>query len=273
MTVAEVFAKCREERRAALIPYLMGGDPSLEAMPSLLAAAVEGGADIIELGIPYSDPLADGPTIQAAAQRALHAGAGLDAVVALVASLDRTIVSVPILAFTYYNPVYVRGIERTAKDLAQAGFAGAIIPDLPPEESEAARAAFDGQSIGLTFLVTPTTPLDRVRSIAVRSSDFVYVVSRMGVTGARKALGENVKELVEVLRSVVHKPLAVGFGVSTPDHARAIAEYADAVIVGSALIDRIAASRGSERAAVRDFCATFSAALRSRPRSSGWAQL
>jgi tryptophan synthase alpha chain len=264
VTVADVFARCASEKRAALIPYLMAGDPSLEMTKALLYAASDGGADIIELGIPYSDPLADGPTIQAAAQRALHAATTFDNVLEMVANLDRARAACPILAFTYYNPLFVRGIERTAVCLAKAGFAGAIVPDLPPEESQDARAAFDRHGIGLTFLVAPTTPLDRVRSIAAQSSDFVYVVSRMGVTGARRKLGENVKKVVEVFRSVVDKPLAVGFGVSTPDHALAIAEYADGVIVGSALIDRVAASPGAESIAVRDYCASLAAAVRRR---------
>jgi tryptophan synthase alpha chain len=242
----------------------MAGDPSLEKTSLLLEAAVKGGADIIELGIPYSDPLADGPTIQAAAQRALLGGATFDAVLAMVASLDRAVVHVPLLAFTYYNPVYVRGLDRTARDFARAGFSGAIIPDLPPEESEPASRAFSQEGIGLTFLVAPTTPLERVRSIGERSSDFVYVVSRMGVTGAGRTLGENVKELVERLRPVVNKPLAVGFGVSTRDHAQAIAQYADGVIVGSALIDRIASAPGNESVAVHDYCALLAAAVRDR---------
>ena len=262
MTVAEVFARCRDERRAALIPYLMAGDPSLEVTPALLAAAVAGGADIIEVGIPYSDPLADGPTIQAAAQRSLAGGTTFDAVLAMAAALDRSLVPVPLLAFTYYNPLFVRGVDRTAADLARAGFAGAIVPDLPPEEADELLAAFAAAGIGVTFLVAPTTPLARVREIALVSSGFVYVVSRLGVTGAGRALSDNVEALVARLRPEVDKPLAVGFGVSTPEHARAIAAFADGVIVGSALVDRIARSPGREEAAVRDFCRSLADAVK-----------
>jgi tryptophan synthase alpha chain len=262
VTVADVFARCASEKRAALIAYLMAGDPSLEMTKALLYAASDGGADIIELGIPYSDPLADGPTIQSAAQRALLAGTTFDNVLDMVASLDRARVAAPILAFTYYNPLVVRGLESTAASLAKAGFAGAIVPDLPPEESQAARAAFDRHGIGLTFLVAPTTPLDRVRSIAALSSDFVYVVSRMGVTGATETVVSDVAKLVARLRPYVKKPLAVGFGISTPDAAAAIGAIADGVVVGSSLIDRLVASPGNESAAVREYCEMLSAALR-----------
>jgi tryptophan synthase alpha chain len=230
--------------------------------PALLAAAVAGGADIIEIGIPYSDPLADGPTIQAAAQRALNAGTTFDSVLSMVAGLDRSIVSVPLIAFTYYNPVFVRGIEQTAKDLARAGFAGAIIPDLPPQEAGPLQSAFDSAGLGLTFLVAPTTPIERVREIAKRSSAFVYVVSRMGVTGAGRALGDNIKDLVDRLRPEIDKPLAVGFGISTPEHARAIAMFADGVVVGSALIDRIASAEEDRAEVVRSYCSLLAAAVR-----------
>jgi tryptophan synthase alpha chain len=261
VTISEVFKHCAAEGRAALIPYLMVGDPSLELTPALLEACVAGGADIIELGIPYSDPLADGPTIQAAAQRALRGGTTFDAVLGMVASLDRTRIGVPLIAFTYYNPVYVRGVERSATDLVRAGFSGVIIPDLPPGEASKAQLEFERVGLSLTFLVAPTTPIERVRAIAAQSGDFVYVVSRMGVTGAGGTLSDDVRALVSRLRPVVGKPLAVGFGVSTPAHAHAIAEYADGVIVGSALVDAIAAATGNETAAVRDFCAALAAAV------------
>ena len=261
MTVAEAFARSAAEGRAALIPYLMAGDPSLAQTPALLAAACDGGADIIELGLPYSDPLADGPTIQAAAQRSLAGGASFDGVLAMARALDRKAVHVPLVAFTYYNPVFVRGLERSAADLGRAGFAGAIIPDLPPDEADDALSAFDRAGVGLTFLVAPTTPAHRVKDIADRSRGFVYVVSRMGVTGAGASLREDVAALVGRLRPLVDKPLALGFGVSTPEHARTIARFADGVIVGSALIDAIARAPGREPAAVRDFCTSLAAGL------------
>lgn len=259
--IASVFERCAAENRAALIAYLMAGDPSLADTPALLEAAAAGGADIIELGIPYSDPLADGPTIQAAAQRSLHAGTTFDGVLAMIARLDRNVVAAPLMAFTYFNPVFVRGVERTARELAAAGFAGAIIPDLPPEEAGATADAFAANGVPLTFLIAPTTPSERIPMIAERSSGFVYVVSRMGVTGAGRALDGSVGELVGRLRPLTDKPLAVGFGVSTPEHARAIAAFADGVIVGSALIDGIS-SAADKPAAARGLCAMLAGASR-----------
>jgi tryptophan synthase alpha chain len=259
--IASVFERCAAENRAALIPYLMAGDPSLAVTTALLEAAVEGGADIIEVGIPYSDPLADGPTIQAAAQRSLHAGTTFDGVLAAIAALDRERVAVPLIAFTYFNPVFVRGVERTALDLAKAGFSGAIIPDLPPDEAAGVADVFAEKDVPLTFLVAPTTPVDRIAMIAERSSGFVYVVSRMGVTGAGQSLDESVAALVGRLRPLTDKPLAVGFGVSTPEHARAIAGYADGVIIGSALIDRLTNAVDGP-AAVKDLCGELALAAR-----------
>lgn len=251
--IASVFERCSAENRAALIPYLMAGDPSLAETAPLLEAAVQGGADILEVGIPYSDPLADGPTIQAAAQRSLKAGTTFDGVLAAIEALDKRRVSAPLIAFTYFNPIFVRGVERTALDLAKAGFSGAIIPDLPPDEAATTAEVFAAKNVPLTFLVAPTTPVDRIAMIAQKSSGFVYVVSRMGVTGAGQSLDESVAALVSRLRPLTDKPLAVGFGVSTPEHARTIAGYADGVVIGSALIDRLT-SAANGPAAVKELC-------------------
>ena len=259
--IASVFERCAAENRAALIAYLMAGDPSLAETPALLEAVAAGGADIIELGIPYSDPLADGPTIQAAAQRSLRAGTTFDGVLAMIGKLDRNRVAAPLVAFTYFNPIFVRGVERTARELAAAGFDGAIIPDLSLEEAGGTADAFARSGVPLTFLIAPTTPSERIPLIAERSSGFVYVVSRMGVTGAGRALDGSVAELVERLRPLTAKPLAVGFGVSTPEHVRAIAAYADGVIVGSALIDSVS-SASDKPAAARDLCAMLATASR-----------
>ena len=260
-SIAGVFERCKAENRAALIPYLMAGDPTLASTPALIAAASSGGADIIEVGFPYSDPLADGPTIQSAALRALAAGATFDGVLAAMRGLDRAAVPVPLVAFTYFNPVFVRGIERTASDLARAGFSGAIIPDLAPEEAEDVSRAFVAQGVPLTFLIAPTTAAERIPMIVERSAGFVYVVSRMGVTGAGATLASSVADLIAKLRPLTGKPLAVGFGVSTPEHAKAVAGYADGVIVGSALIDAIARSE-DKPAATLELCRELAAAAR-----------
>ena len=259
--IGELFDACRKQGRAAFIPYVMAGDPTLAHTPALLEAVVDGGADVIELGIPYSDPLADGPTIQGAASRALAAGTTFDSVLALVGGLSAKAKSVPLIAFSYFNPVFVRGIERTSADLRAAGFAGAIVPDLPPEEGDSFVAAFRSAGLSLTFLVAPTTPLPRAAHVSALCSDFVYVVSRMGVTGARADLAADALEMVVRLRSVTNKPLAVGFGISTAEQVRAVAGLADGVIVASALIDRAAAAADAPEV-VRNFCRDLAAACR-----------
>ncbi|HXW76585.1 MAG TPA: tryptophan synthase subunit alpha [Candidatus Eremiobacteraceae bacterium] len=265
MSIAGAFARCGAAGRTAFIPYVMAGHPSVSATAAILHAACEAGADVIEVGIPYSDPLADGPIIRAAATRALSRGTTFEGVLAMVSALDRRAVPAPLVAFTYCNPVFVRGVERTAHDLARAGFAAAILPDLPPEEAQPVRAALAREGLGLVLLVAPTTPPDRVREIALASDEFVYVVSRLGVTGTSVPPSEVARRLVSEVRTATSKPVAVGFGVSTPEQARAIAAFADGVIVGSALVARVAESPGREEAAVREYCGSLAAALVREP--------
>lgn len=232
--VSTVFQRCRTEGRAALIAFLTAGYPALEMTPALIRAVCDSGADIVEIGFPYSDPIADGPVIQASSQRALKNGATFDRILGMLAEVN---VEVPLLAFTYYNPLFVRGVERSAADLAAAGFAGAIVPDLPPEEASPLADAFHKNRLSLTYLVAPTTPPDRAAFLAQQCDDFVYVAGRMGVTGAHAAADDGLKARVARLRDVTQRPLAVGFGVSQPEHVSAIAAIADGVIVGSALIE------------------------------------
>jgi tryptophan synthase alpha chain len=253
--VGAVFEHCKAEGRAALLAFFTAGHPSLEVTPALVRAACEGGADIIELGFPYSDPLADGPVIQASSQQALEGGATFGAVLEMASHLGAR---APLLAFTYYNPLVVRGLERAAHELAEAGFAGAIIPDLPPEEAQPLATALKQCGLSLTLLVAPTTPLERARSIAARSDDFVYVVSRMGVTGTHAGIGDALELAIAALRTVTAKPLAVGFGVASTADARAVASFADGVVVGSALVG--AASSPDPVSAVGQLCAALSAA-------------
>jgi tryptophan synthase alpha chain len=255
--VGTIFDRCKSEGRAALLAFLTAGYPSLELTPALIRAAWEGGADIIELGFPYSDPLADGPTIQASSQRALEGGATYGGILEMASGLA---MPAPLLAFTYYNPLCARGLERAATELAGAGFAGAIVPDLPPEEAQPLEQALRGHGLSLTFLIAPTTPAERARTIAARSADFVYVVSRMGVTGTHAGIGETLAQTMAVLRAATDKPLAVGFGIAGADDARAVARVADGVVVGSALVR--AASGSDPVAAVRQLCAVLSAACR-----------
>lgn len=256
------FARARSEDRAALIVYLMAGDPSLSATTELMRAAADGGADIVELGFAYSDPLADGPTIAAAAARALASGVTFEATM----SLDVRSIGVPVVAFGYWNPYVVRGPVRTVQRLARAGYAGAIVADLPPEEGAVLHEACRREHLALPLLVAPTTPRDRLGKIARASTGFLYAVSRLGVTGARAELAGGVEAMVGAIKSETDLPVAVGFGISTPAQAHEVSRYADGVVVGSALIDIAtrAGSVGAACTAVAAACAAFSAACRRR---------
>jgi tryptophan synthase alpha chain len=254
-SVADVFARCRAQRRPAFIAFLTAGFPSLALTPQLVRAACEGGADLIELGFPYSDPLADGPVIQASSQRALDNGASFNAVLGLA---SRCVVTAPLIAFTYYNPLYARGLQRAADDLRAAGFAGAIVPDLPLEESQSLADAFEARGLSLSFLVAPTTPPQRDAAIAAACTGFVYVAGRMGVTGTHAGVDRSLPARLNELRAVTDKPLAVGFGVSTAEDVRAIAKIADGIVVGSALVE--ACSAANPVAAVRELCVRLAGA-------------
>jgi tryptophan synthase alpha chain len=262
-SVADVFAKARAERRAALIPYVVAGDPDPETTLGVIDALTRGGADLIELGIPYGDPLADGPTIAAAGQRALEGGTKMAGALAIAAEAIRR-ASAPIVFFTYVNPIDRYGAERFAREARQTGAVGAIVPDVPLEELETFAPTLRAAGLEIPLLVAPTTPPERAARIAAASSGFVYLVSRLGVTGARRepdvawAAGA-----IERLRSSTALPLAVGFGISTAEHVRAVASVADGVIIGSALIDAYAGTRGDEAARrVGAFIAPLVAAAR-----------
>jgi tryptophan synthase alpha chain len=232
--------------RSALIPFVTAGDPSPDHTVAIMHALAQGGADVIELGVPFSDPMADGPVIQRAAQRALAAGTSLHRVLELVGELRRD-VDVPIVLFGYYNPFFRYGVDAIARDAKAAGIDGFLCVDLPPEESGPLSAALDRNGLDLIRLLAPTTPVKRVRTIAAASSGFLYFVSVLGVTGARTELPEQLPSLVERVRSVTSLPIGVGFGVQTPEQARWIAGFADAVIVGSA-IQRLVEEHGRDGA-------------------------
>ena len=243
------FANARAQRRGALIPYLCAGDPDRATSRLLLAEAAHAGADVIELGLPYGDPLADGPTIAAAAQRALAGGTNVEATVALAAGV-RDAGGPPVLLFSYVNPLIQYGLDRFADALVRAGAAGAIVPDVPIEEMDELRAAFAPRGLALPLLIAPSTPPARALALADASDGFVYVVSRLGVTGARREPDFAwIEERVAALRAHVDRPIAIGFGIATGAHVRRAVELADAAIVGSALIDAYAGTSGAEAAA------------------------
>lgn len=243
-----LFDRAKIAHRAAFIPYVMAGDPDLETTAMILEALTRAGADAIELGIPYGDPLADGPTIAAAGQRALERGVKIGDVFKMVLA-HKNKAGAPIVLFTYFNPVYQYGIERFAQDAADAGVSAVIVPDIALEESGALSAALATHGIDMPLLVAPSTDAMRAARIAEKSTGFIYLVSRLGVTGAGTAPGtERLRGQLSMLRGMTHLPLAVGFGISTPEHVRAVAQISDGVIVGSALIDAYAGTRGAEAA-------------------------
>jgi tryptophan synthase alpha chain len=242
--IDEVFFKCSHEGRAAFIPFLMAGDPDLGATAEYLQALAAGGADVIELGVPFSDPIADGPVNQRAAVRALASGTKLSGILELVAR-QRDRLGIPIVLFTYFNPIHARGVERFAEQAAASGVDGVLCVDLPPEEGERDFIpALREQGVDTIFLLAPTSTRDRVAKVGESSTGFVYYVSRTGVTGERAALATDLVRDVKRLRKRLDQPLAVGFGLSTPQQVEAVGEIADGVVVGSALVRLIEEKAG-----------------------------
>lgn len=247
--IEETFRQLKETGQTAFIPFITAGDPDEESTFGLVKEFAQRGADIVELGIPFSDPLADGPTIQAASQRALEAGLTPPRVLSLVERLRKE-VSLPIVTLTYYNPVHHYGVERFVADACRVGLDGAIIPDLPPEEAQEYLEVSRSKGFDTIFLAAPTSTDRRLALIAAQSAGFIYCVSLTGVTGERDALSSSVANLIARLRRHTDKPLGVGFGVSTPEQAREVSALADGVIVGSAIVKRIEQNLGQERSAM-----------------------
>lgn len=237
--ISEAFERIRRARRTGLVTYLTAGDPTLERTRDLLQALQRAGADVIELGVPFSDPLADGPVIQRATERALAGGTTLSSVLELVGSV-RGELEVPLVVFTYVNPIARMGFEAFAERAAAAGVDGVLALDVPVEEAGELRACLVGRGLDPIFLLSPTTTTERIRAAAALGRGFLYGISRLGVTGARDALAESASELARRVRRETDLPLALGFGVSHPDHVRAIGEVADAAVVGSGLVQVIA---------------------------------
>jgi tryptophan synthase alpha chain len=249
------------------MPYVMMGYPQRESALELVPALVEAGADLIELGVPFSDPLADGATIQSASHQALANGMTFLHCLEQAAALRSRGVTVPFVLMGYYNPIFQRGLTRFAEDAAAAGVDGLIVPDLLPEESDPLRSALHSQGIDLIFLVSPMSDDRRTRFVAGYSSGFLYLVSLVGVTGARDQLPQSLESLVTRARRATDLPLAVGFGISTPDQASRVAHIADGVIVGSALVSAIGAAKEPPKAA-RTLVASLRAAIdRDQPRT------
>jgi tryptophan synthase alpha chain len=238
------FARLRQGRRTGLVTYVTAGDPTLDRTPAILAALARGGADVIELGIPFSDPLADGPVIQRASERALGAGTTLDRALVMLASARRDLPT-PVVLFTYANPVLRLGADRFAARAAAAGADGVLVLDLPLEEAGSLRETLSAAGIDTIFLLSPTTSRARIERAASLGQGFLYGISRLGVTGARAALSADAEALARRVREVTSMPLAMGFGVSAPEHVADIGRFADAAVVGSALVNVIAEAGAS----------------------------
>jgi tryptophan synthase alpha chain len=246
--IQEKFRQLQEARAKGLVIYITAGDPSLEATGSLLEAAQNGGADIIELGIPFSDPLADGPVIQRASERALAGGTTLSKVLRMLPEWRRR-VQAPIVLFTYYNPILQYGLEKFAHEASEAGADGVLALDLSPEESASYIETMRKWNLDTVFLAAPTSTDERLQRVANASTGFLYLIARAGVTGERNQISESTWPLVERVRKITQLPLAVGFGLSTPEQIRAVEELADAAVVGSAIVRRIEEHFSTEGAA------------------------
>jgi tryptophan synthase alpha chain len=240
-------------KKPGLVVYVTCGDPDLATTRAVLLAAIEAGADVIELGVPFSDPVADGPVIQRASERALKKGTSLAQVLTLAADVRQHAQSTGLVVFSYLNPILRMGMEKFCKVARHAGVDGVLVTDLPVEEAGEYLQATSANDLAPVFLAAPTSPDVRLKRIAAASRGFVYAVSRTGVTGARQKLADDAQKLVRRLRRVTKLPIAVGFGISNAEQFSEVGEFADAVVVGSAIVETIERNRGREAAAVGKF--------------------
>jgi tryptophan synthase alpha chain len=241
--IDDAFARLRADRRTGLITYVTAGDPSLAITGEILTRLDAAGADVLEVGVPFSDPLADGPVIQRATERALSGGAHLDGVLDMLATV-RPHITAPIVIFSYANPILRMGLEAFAGRAKAVGVDGVLTLDVPPEEAEALHGSLTAAGIDTIFLLSPTTSAERIRRAAALGSGFLYGISRLGVTGARAEVADSAEELARRVRHETAMPLALGFGVSRPEHVASIGRWADAAVVGSALVNLIAEHAG-----------------------------
>lgn len=242
--IEKKFTELCQRGEAALIPFVTAGDPDLDTTLGILRALEKGGADCIELGIPFSDPTADGPTIQRSSERALKTGVSLRLILRTLSAF-RESSEIPVILFGYYNPFFRYGVEKFCRQAAHAGADGVLCVDLPPEESLELRGCADAAGLDLIYLLSPTSDIERIRLVAQSARGFVYYVSVTGVTGARRLFDDRLPARVARVRRMTTLPVGVGFGVSTPRQAAWIAEFADAVVVGSALVEIIGSAPGS----------------------------
>lgn len=243
--LSPAFAQLKVRNESALICYITAGDPTADLTVEIIKAIVDGGADAIEIGIPFSDPMADGPSIQASTQRSLDKGMTTVKTLAAISEARKRCPNIPIVPMTYYNPVLCYGLEKFARDAAAAGVDGAIVTDLTPEEANPWAETAKKNGIDTVFLLAPTSTSERIEIVSKLSSGFIYCVSRTGVTGAKQDIPAELKNVVMTIKSHTDTPICVGFGISTPDHVRQISQFADGAVVGSALVDFIHNNRDS----------------------------
>lgn len=237
--ISERFTTLRANKQTGLVTYVTAGDPDLERSAEIIKRLDRAGADVIELGVPFSDPLADGPVIQRATERALAAGTTLPEVLEMLAA-TRPDISAPVVIFSYANPILRMGLDNFVREARKAGVDGVLTLDMPPEEGEAFRMAFAGAGIDTIFLLSPTTTVERIRRASSLGSGFLYGISRLGVTGVRDTIDDSARELADRVKAESTLPLALGFGLSRPEHVRVLGQWADAAVVGSALVKVIA---------------------------------
>jgi tryptophan synthase alpha chain len=255
--------------KPGLVAYVTCGDPDLATTREIVLAAIAGGTDVVELGVPFSDPVADGPVIQRASERALKNGTSLAQVLTLAAEIREQAQSTGLIVFSYLNPILRMGIQKFCKVARAAGVDGALVTDLPVEEADEYLRAMREHDLAPVFLAAPTSPDERLKRIAGASRGFVYAVSRTGVTGQRQQLAEDAKKLVKRLRRVTKLPIALGFGISNAAQFAEVGEFADAVVVGSAIVETIERNRGREAVAVGEFVKKLSAVSHQLSAASG----
>jgi len=270
-SIRDRFEAARSSDRAVLIPYLTLGHPTLERSVALVEAAIEGGADIIELGVPFSDPLADGPVIQRATHTALENGTTVRLCLELAAQLRARHPHVPFLFMGYFNPILAFGEAPFCQACREVGIDGLIIPDLPPEEAGDIETHCREEGLALVYLAAPNTPNTRLRLICERSQGYIYLVSVTATTGARDSLPSDLPEFIARVRAIADTPVAVGFGISTPEHAAAVAQLADGVIVGSAVVKRCEHDNAEEE--VRTFVSDLRYAMQRAPTPNAGSNL
>jgi len=261
--LSEAFRTAKREKRAAFVPYITAGDPSLTRTVELVRTLADAGADVVELGVPFSDPIADGPTNQRAAERALDAGTSLSGVLAAV-EIVRQDLDLPIVLFTYANPVVRYGVETFATDAAAAGIDGVLFTDVPAEEMGLFEEPLGSSGLDLIMLVTPTSTRQRMKAAARFGGGFLYLVSRTGVTGVRQDLDRSLADNIRIARKASRLPVAVGFGISSPEQVARVAALADGVVVGSAIVSRIGAMGDCDElpAEISNFASELAAACK-----------